>query len=128
MSSTTTRLPWTNTPPCFRAEFPPDLVARLIPSIYLNQFIYGSLHTGQVASAYWPGFALLLTPFSFIGAPWACNPLLASLALVLMARLAVRLSGEQQAGGWAMLLALGSPGFTGMAISYFSMTAHLLFN
>jgi hypothetical protein len=27
-----------------------------------------------------------------------------------------------------MLLALGSPGFTAMAITYFSMTAHLLFN
>jgi hypothetical protein len=109
-------------------EFPPDLVARLIPSIYLNQFIYGSFETGHIASAYWPGFALLLAPFSFIGAPWACNPLLASLALVLMGKLASRLTGDQRAGGWAMLLALASPGFTGMAISYFSMTAHLLLN
>lgn len=109
-------------------QFPVGLVGRLIPPFYVNQFLYGSLQTGQVASAYWPGFALLLAPFSFINAPWACNPLLASLALVLMSRLAVRLSGEPQAGGWAILLALGSPGFTGMAITYFSMTAHLLLN
>jgi hypothetical protein len=109
-------------------HFPPELVARLVPLFYLNQFLYGSLQTGQVASAYWPGFALLLAPFSFINAPWACNPLLASLALVLMGRIAVRLTGQPQAGGWAILLALGSPGFTGMAITYFSMTAHLLFN
>lgn len=109
-------------------QFPPELLARLIPSIYLNQFLFGSFQTGQVASAYWPGFALLLTPFSFLHAPWACNPLLASLALVLIGRIAARLTGEPQACGWAMLLALASPAFTAMAMTYFSMTAHLLLN
>ncbi|HZF20415.1 MAG TPA: hypothetical protein VE008_11990 [Burkholderiales bacterium] len=109
-------------------QFPPELVGRLIPPFNVNRFLYGSFQTGNVASAYWPGFALVLAPFSLINVSWACNPLLASLALVLMSRLAVRLSGEPQAGGWAILLALGSPGFTGMAITYFSMTAHLLLN
>jgi len=109
-------------------QFPPDLIARLIPYQYWNNFIYGSVQTGEIASAYWPGFALLLTPFTLLNVPWACNALLASLALLLMARIAVRLSGEPRAAGWAMLLAIASPGFTGMAISYFSMTAHLLLN
>lgn len=109
-------------------QFPPDLLGRLIPPIYMNYFVYASLQTGEIASAYWPGFALLLTPFTLVGAPWACNALLAAAALLLMARIARRLSGEPLAGGWAMLLALASPGFTGMAISYFSMTAHLLLN
>lgn len=109
-------------------QFPPDLVGRLIPPIYLNHFLFASLQTGEVASAYWPGFALLLTPFTALGIPWACNPLLASAALVLMGALAERLCGAKQARGWAMLLALGSPGFTAMAITYFSMTAHLLLN
>lgn len=109
-------------------QFPPDLLGHLIPPIYMNQFLYGSYKTGEVASAYWPGFALILTPFSFINAPWACNPLLASFALVLMARLAARLTGDPRAGGWAMLLAIASPAFTGMAITFFSMTAHLLLN
>ena len=109
-------------------QFPPELLGRLVPPHYLNQFLYGSFQTGQVASSYWPGFALLLTPFTLVQAPWACNPLLASLSLVLMGRLAARLSGAPQACGWAMLLALASPGFTAMAITYFSMTAHLLFN
>jgi hypothetical protein len=108
--------------------FPQDLIGRLIPTFYMHQFFYGSFQTGQVASAYWPGFALLLTPFSLVQAPWACNPLLASLSLVLMGGIAVRLSGAPQARGWAILLALGSPGFTAMAITYFSMTAHLLLN
>ncbi|MGA8049373.1 MAG: hypothetical protein WCA09_04250, partial [Burkholderiales bacterium] len=109
-------------------QFPPDLVGHLIAPMYFNRFLYSSFETGQVASAYWPGFALLLTPFSLAHVPWACNPLIASLALVLMGRLAVRLTGVPQAGGWAMLLALASPGFGAMAITYFSMPAHMLFN
>jgi hypothetical protein len=109
-------------------EFPPELVARLVPYMYLNNFIYGSWQTGAVASAYWPGFALLLAPFTFLGLPWACNPLLAAAALVAIARVAGRLSADPRAPGWAMLLALASPAFGAMAITYFSMTAHLLFN
>ena len=109
-------------------HFPPELMGRLVPPDVMHHFLYGSFQTGKVASAYWPGFALVLTPFSFLQVPWACNPLLASLALVLIGRLAARLTGEAQAAGWAMLLTLASPAFTAMAISYFSMTAHLLLN
>jgi hypothetical protein len=50
------------------------------------------------------------------------------LSLVALARVAARLTGTAEAGGWAMLFALGSPGFTGMALSYFSATAHLFLN
>lgn len=109
-------------------EFPRDLIGRLIPPQYMNQFLYVSVSSGEVASAYWPGFALLLAPFTLVNAPWACNPLLASAALVLMGRIAARLSGDPLAAGWAMLLALASPAFTAMALTYFSMNAHLLFN
>lgn len=109
-------------------EFPPDLFFRLIPGQYQARWLVAQESTGAVAAIYWPGFALLLTPFSLIGASWACNPLLASLSLVLMARLATRLTGSAHAGGWAMLFALASPGFTGMAVSYFPMTAQLFLN
>lgn len=109
-------------------QFPRDLLALLIPPHYQGRWLIASDATGAVAAVYWPGFALLLAPFSLVGAPWACNPLLASLSLVLMAKLAARLTGNAQAGGWAMLFALGSPAFTGMALSYFSMSAHLCLN
>lgn len=109
-------------------RFPPDLVFRLVPALYQWRWLVISESTGTVASIYWPGFSLLLVPFQFIGAPWACNPLLASLSLALMAKLAARLTGVRQAAGWTMLFALGSPGFAGMALSYFSMTAHLFLN
>ena len=109
-------------------QFPRDLLSQLIPPHYQGRWLIASDATGAVAAVYWPGFALLLAPFVLIGAPWACNPLLASLSLVLMAKLATRLTGEARAGGWAMLFALGSPAFTGMALSYFSMSAHLCLN
>jgi len=108
-------------------QYPLDLLARLIPTQYQSRWLIAS-DTGAVAPVYWPGFALLLAPFTLIGAPWACNALLASLSLVLMGKVATRLTGTVEAGGWAMLFALGSPGFTGLALSYFSMTAHLFLN
>lgn len=109
------------------AQFPREFVYRLVPTFYLDRWLIAT-DAGQVVSIYWPGFALLLAPFSAAGLPWACNPLLAALSLVLMAKIATRLASDERAGGWAMLFALASPGFTGMALSYFSMTAHLFLN
>ena len=108
-------------------QFPRDLVYRLIPTNYINRWLIAA-DSGRVASVYWPGFSLLLAPFTLLGVPWACNPLLASLSLVLIAKLASRLTADARAGGWAMLFTLGSPGFVGMAVSYFSMTAQLFLN
>ncbi len=108
-------------------KFPRDLVSHLIPLTYQQRWlIVGG--DGSVASIYWPGYALILAPFTLIGAPWACNPLLASLSLVLLSKTASKLTSDPRAGGWAILFALASPGFVGLAISYFSMTAHLFFN
>ena len=110
-----------------RGKFPRDLVSHLIPLTYQQRWlIVGG--DGSVASIYWPGYALILAPFTLIGAPWACNPLLASLSLVLLSKTASKLTSDPRAGGWAILFALASPGFVGLAISYFSMTAHLFFN
>jgi hypothetical protein len=110
------------------AQFPQELVSWVVPWVYVDRWLYASLTTGQVVPAYWPGYALLLAPFSALGIPWACNPLLASGTLLLTGRLAARLTGAPQAAGWAMLFALASPAFTGMALSYFSMSAHLFLN
>jgi hypothetical protein len=110
------------------AQFPPDLLSWVIPWVYLDRWLYASPLTGAVVPAYWPGYALLLAPFSLLGIPWACNPALAACSLPLLGRVAARLTGQAQAAGWAMLFALASPAFTGMALSYFSMSAHLLLN
>ena len=109
-------------------EVPPELMPWLMADFYRYRWIMLDPYSGEFVSIYWPGFALLLTPFTRLGVPWACNPLLASLALVLIARLASRLTQSREAGGWAILLAAGSPAFSGFALSYFPMTAHLLLN
>ena len=110
------------------AQFPPELVSWVVPWMYVDRWMYASPVNGMVVPAYWPGYALMLAPFSLAGIGWACNPLLASGSVLLVGRLAARLTGTAQAGGWAMLLALASPAFTGMALSYFSMSAHLFLN
>lgn len=108
-------------------EYPPDLLPWLMPGHYRYRWIMVSA-SGEIAATYWPGFALVLTPFSALGIPWACNPALAALALVMISKMSVRLVGSPEAAGWATLFALASPGFLGLAVSYFSMTAHLAAN
>jgi hypothetical protein len=110
------------------AQFPPELVSWVVPWVYLDRWLYASPTSGMVVPAYWPGYALLLAPFNLLGISWACNPLLASGSALMIGRLAERLTGVPQAAGWATLFALASPGFTGMALSYFSMSAHLFLN
>jgi len=110
------------------AQYPTDLLTWVVPWPYEGLWLYADEHSGRVVSVYWPGFALVLAPFALVGAPWICNPLLASGSLLLIGRLAGRVTGAPQAPGWAMVLTLASPTFTGMALGYFSMTAHLFFN
>jgi hypothetical protein len=109
-------------------QFPPELVDWLIPKGIQGKFLKVSLDTGKVASTYWPGFSLLLTPFTALGVPWLLNPLIAGATLLVMHRLGHVLFGRAEAAGFVVLLTLASPVFTINAISYYSMPAHLLAN
>lgn len=109
-------------------QFPPDLLDNLIPGGFQNHFLMVNRSTGAVFSAYWPGFSLLLTPFVWLGIPWACNPTLVAASFLLIARVARDLMAVPQAAGWALLFALASPAFVANGITYYSMPAHLLFN
>lgn len=109
-------------------QFPAPLVDWLVPRMFQDHFLVVSHQTGQVVSAYWPGFAILLTPFTFLGIPWACNPALGALSLLALHRIAGEVAGNEEAGGWALLFALASPAFAINAMSFYSMTAHLLLN
>jgi hypothetical protein len=101
---------------------PPEMVGRLVPPY--RWFIEAS-PDGHMVSAYWPGFALLLTPFVWLRVPWLLNPVLGGVSLYLMWWLARRTCVAEDAPGWVMLLAASSPAFTVTAISYYSMGAHL---
>lgn len=109
-------------------RLPPDLLNFLIPEVFQNEFLFTSKVTGEVTSNYWPSFALLLTPFTALGIPWACNPVLSGLTIVVLNRLAHRLFDSAEAAGLVTLLTLASPVFFADGISYYAMTAHLLAN
>jgi energy-converting hydrogenase Eha subunit B len=109
-------------------QFPPELIDWLVPPGFQGHFLGVSHRTGHVASMYWPGFSLLLAPFAWLGIPWLANPILGGLAVVLVHRLTMRLTDNGDAAGLAALLTIASPAVSVNAISYYSMTAHLVCN
>ena len=109
-------------------RFPAELADWLVFEGFQGHFIHVSHETGQVASAYWPGFALLLTPFTAAGVPWLCNPVLGAISLWLIHRLNLRLTDSPEAAGTSILFAFASAAFVVNAFSFYSMTAHLMCN
>ncbi len=107
-------------------KMPPALLPFCVPDYEL--LFFGDPETGRVISSYWPGFALLLVPFQFLGLPWLLNPLIAGATILLVWRFSVAIFDNKEAGGWAVLFLLASPVFLVDGMSYYSMNAHLLFN
>jgi hypothetical protein len=110
------------------AQLPPALVPWLIAPGFNGYFLLISAQTGRGIETYWPGFALVLAPFQLLGIPWLCNATLAGLAIFLIHRITLEVTGDRRAAGWAMLFALASSAFWANAISYYSMQAHLTVN
>ena len=109
-------------------RFPAPALNWLVPANFQNYFLYVSHTTGEVASAYWPSFALLLTPFMWLGIPWVCNAAISAMTVVAVHRLALKIFASREAAGFAALLTVASPVFFADGISYYSMSAHLLAN
>jgi hypothetical protein len=109
-------------------QFPTAQLDWLVPKPFQNFFLTTSHSSGAVASGYWPAHALIMMPFTLLGIPWACNPVLSALTLVIVHRLALHIFEDTEAAGLALLLTAASPVFFGMGISYYSMPAHLLAN
>jgi len=110
------------------AQFPAPLVEWLLDESVRGMFIHASTESGQAASTYWPGFALLLTPFMYLGIPWACNPALGAASVWVIHRLTMQVTKSTEAAGAAILFTLASAAFVINSISFYSMTAHLLCN
>ena len=102
---------------------PPELVPRLIPS---TPWFLEASRSGEMFSTYWPGFALLLTPFAFLRCPWLLNPLIGGATLFVLWHIARKLWPDTAAPGLTVLFAAASPAFVVNAISFYSMPAHLL--
>jgi hypothetical protein len=109
-------------------RFPAPQLDWLIPRGFQDYFLNVSRATGKVAETYWPGFALLLTPFTWAGVPWLCNPVISALTLLVIHRLALEMFDDREAAGFALLLTIASPVIFANGISYYAMPAHLLAN
>jgi hypothetical protein len=107
---------------------PKDLVDWLVVRGFNGAFLNASQETGVAIEHYWPGFALLLAPFEFLGVPWLCNALLAGLAMVLIHWITQEITDDRRAAGWALLFTVASGAFVADALSYYSMQAHLTAN
>ncbi len=110
------------------ARLPKDLVDWLVVRGFNGEFLVASQDTGRAVAQYWPGFALLLSPFQFLGIPWACNAALSGLAVFLIYWITKEITGESRAAGWAMLFTLASGAFLAEGMSFYSMQAHLCAN
>ena len=108
-------------------QWPAQLSPLLVSPVYVGIFLEMSRVTGQACSCYWPGHAMLLTPFTFLGIPWALNPVLSGCAILLLAAVVRRSFGER-AVGWAVLFTLASPVFAAYGISFYAMMPHLTLN
>jgi len=110
------------------AQLPASLVDWFVVSGFNGSFLFASRETGGVMEGYWPGFALVLAPFQWLGVPGICNALLAGGAVYLIYRVTLEITGDARAAGWAMLFTLASSVFWANAISFYSMQAHLTAN
>jgi hypothetical protein len=109
------------------AQLPPPLLEWLVPK-WMGEFFRINRQTGAVVSGYWPGFSLLLAPFSALGLPWLLNPLLGGATVLVVHRLALELFGNEESAGYAVLLTIASPAVSINAMSYYAMPAHLVAN
>ncbi|WP_299788863.1 hypothetical protein [Ramlibacter sp.] len=110
------------------AHYPPQLLDAIVPKEFQGYFIGVNHSTGEAASKYWPGLALMLAPFVWLDLGWCLNPAFGALALAMIYKLASEATGQRVAGGWAMLAALASPQFTVNAISLYAMPGELALN
>ncbi|WP_123580306.1 hypothetical protein [Abditibacterium utsteinense] len=110
------------------ARVQPELINWIVPAFSQGHFFHISHEQGMLVSGFWPGYALLLSPFTFLGVPYLCNPFLTSLTLWAIHRVARRITNSSLVALWATLFTAVSPVIALNAASYFSMPAHLLFN
>jgi len=104
-------------------SYPPALIDQIIPPGYLHSTILVA-PDGRAMASTWPGWALLMTPFVWLGAPWLLGPAMASLGIYLMGRLASLLSGTR-AAAIAILLTVTSGAFIVTGMSLYPNGGHL---
>jgi hypothetical protein len=105
------------------AHYDPLLLDAAIPPVSQGVFVLVSPQ-GDAMSVYFPGQALLLTPFVWLGVPWLIGPVFGALGVYLIGRLGTTLI-NRTAGVFAMILALASGQFVMTALTPFPEGVHL---
>jgi multisubunit Na+/H+ antiporter MnhG subunit len=107
-------------------KIPRELTDTFLPRIYHDWFFYISDITGEIISVYWPGFPLVMAPFSFFGVPWLCNPALTALTILALSKLLEEIVTDPTARGFALFSAFASPAVLINGMAYFGMPLQLL--
>jgi hypothetical protein len=107
-------------------KIPKELSDAFLPRIYHDWFFHISDITGEIISVYWPGFPLVMAPFSFFGVPWLCNPALTALTILALSRLLEEVVAEPAARGFALISAFASPVVLINGMGFFGMPLQLL--
>lgn len=110
-------------------HLPVNWLSRLLAPSFHGWFLDISPKTGETVSVYWPGFAVVMAPFSALGAGWLCNPVITALTIPAVMHAAARIYPQQpNAPGWAAAFTIASPVFVITGLTYFSMPGSMLLN
>jgi len=104
-------------------QYPVGFVNAVIPQADQQAFVIVSPE-GRAISVYFPGWALLMTPFVWLGAPWMLGPAMGATAVYMIGRLAALLTSARTAA-IALMLALASGSFLLTGMSLFPAGGHL---
>lgn len=111
----------------------PDALIKFNP--HRGSFYTVSTTSGRLISNYWPGYALLKTPFEAFKLPEFINPALAICFIVAMTQISrhptLRIGNKgvtSTNGAWVILISFGSAAFFINAISFYAYTAVMLSN
>lgn len=89
-------------------------------------FIKVAHGSGAIASAYWPGLALVMTPFTWLGLSWLCNPVITAATVWALSALLKALVEDSAARGFALCATVASPVILVNGMSYYGMPLQLL--
>ena len=78
------------------ARYSPGLLDAAMPRALQQTFVLVS-SDARAVSVYFPGWALAMTPFTGVGAPWLLGPVMAGLAITMIGRVAVQLTDTRTA-------------------------------
>jgi hypothetical protein len=104
-------------------QYPTGLVDQMLLPAYHNAIILVGAD-GRTISIYWPGWALLMTPFVWLGVPWLLGPVMGGMSVFLTGKIAVILGGVR-AGTIAVILTMTSGAFLLNGMSIFPACGHL---